>query len=142
MFVLDTNVLSALMRERPDPAVVAWLDGLPSQSVWTTAVTVFEIRFGLAIMAEGRRRSRLERDFERLVEEDLERRVLPFDGPAAEAAALLAAEARASGRPIEIQDVQIAGITLARRAALATGNVRHFRDAGIALIDPWRAAGP
>jgi predicted nucleic acid-binding protein len=141
MVILDTNVLSALMRERPDTAVVAWLDRLPSESVWTTAVTAFEIRFGLEIMAKGRRRSRLERDVARLLDEDLERRILPFDRAAADEAGRLAAAARASGHTIEIQDVQIAGIARARRAALATGNSRHFAGAGIVLIDPWRESG-
>ena len=142
MIVLDTNVLSALMRDRPDPAVVAWLDGVPSKSVWTTAVTAFEIRFGLEILVQGRRRSRLERAFDRLLEEDLERRVLPFDRAAADEAARLAAAGRASGRTVEIQDVQIAGIVRTRHAALATGNGRHFQQAGIALIDPWQNPGP
>jgi predicted nucleic acid-binding protein len=141
VIVLDTNVLSALMRERPDPLVVEWLDAAPAESVWITAVTVLEIRFGIELVAEGRRRARLEEAFGRLLDEDLERRVLPFDAPAADAAGRIAAEARAAGRAIEVQDAQIAGTVRARRGALATGNGRHFRDAGIALIDPWRRSG-
>lgn len=140
MIILDTNVLSALMRERPDPTVVAWLDSVPAESVWTTSITVFEIGFGLEIMAKGRRRARLEREFGRLIEEDIERRVLPFDGGAAGEAACLAATARALGRSVEVQDVQIAGIARLRRGSLATGNVHHFADMGISVIDPWQRA--
>jgi predicted nucleic acid-binding protein len=136
--ILDTNVLSALMRDRPERVVVAWLDGLAPESIWTTAVTVFEIRFGLELLPPGRRRTGLEADFHRLLEEDLERRILPFDQAAAVEAAAIAAAARAAGRPVEVQDVQIGGIARSRRAALATRNGRHFRDAGIPLIDPWQ----
>jgi toxin FitB len=142
MVILDTNILSALMRDRPEPPVVAWLDGLAPESIWTTAVTTFEIRFGLERLPRGRRRTRLEGDFERLIEEDLERRVLPFDHAAAVEAAGIAMAARASGRTVEIQDVQIAGIARSRRATLATRNRRHFGDAGIPLVDPWQPSAP
>lgn len=137
MIVLDTNVLSALMQRRPDPAVVAWLDGLPPESVWTTAITVFEIRFGLEILATGRRRRQLEVTFETALEEDFEGRVLAFDRAAAQAAATIAAEQRRRGRPVEIRDVQIAGIAAARKATLATRNTRHFAQTGVTLADPW-----
>jgi toxin FitB len=137
MIVLDTNVLSALMRQEPDAGVVAWLDRLPPESIWTTAITVFEIRFGLQILESGRRRQSLERAFAAALAEDFDGRVLPFDEPAAEAAGRIAAERRRAGRTIEIRDVQIAGITAARKASLATRNTRHFEDLGLSLIDPW-----
>ncbi|MCA9630967.1 MAG: type II toxin-antitoxin system VapC family toxin [Myxococcales bacterium] len=137
MILLDTNVLSALMRREADPGVVAWLDAQPPESIWTTAVTVFEIRFGLEILADGRRRKALEEAFARALEEDFDGRVLPFDQTAAEAAAIIAARQSEAGRPIEIRDVQIAGITAARKATLATRNTRHFEGTGITLIDPW-----
>jgi predicted nucleic acid-binding protein len=137
LILLDTNVLSALMRREADPGVVAWLDAQPPESIWTTAVTVFEIRFGLEILADGRRRKALEEAFARALEEDFDGRVLPFDQTAAEAAAIIAARQREAGRPIEIRDVQIAGITAARKATLATRNTRHFEGTGITLIDPW-----
>jgi toxin FitB len=136
VIVLDTNVLSALMRRNIDPIVVAWLDDQPAESVWTTAVTVFEIAFGLEILADGRRRRQLEDAFARLLEDDLEGRVLPFEQSAAQEAASIAAR-RQAGRPIEIRDAQIAGIVAARRGTLATRNTRHFDDLGIALVDPW-----
>jgi hypothetical protein len=137
VIVLDTNVLSALMRRAADPVVIDWLDVQAPESLWTTAITTFEIRFGLQILADGRRRKALEEAWMRALEEDLGGRVLPFDRAAAEASAAIAARQRASGRPVEIRDVQIAGIAAARKAALATRNTRHFDGAGITLIDPW-----
>lgn len=139
MILLDTNVLSALMRREADPAVVAWLDSQPPESIWTTAITVFEIRFGIEILERGRRRKNLEDAFAKALEEDFEGRVLVFDQAAAEAAAAIAAEQRRAGRPVEIRDVEIAGIAAARKATLATRNTRHFEGTGIALIDPWSA---
>ena len=137
MIVLDTNVVSALMRSEPDPIVVAWLDGLPPESVWTTSITVFEVRLGLEILAAGRRRRHLEEAFAKALEEDFENRVLPFDEAAAQAAGRIAAERRRVGRPLEIRDVQIAGVVNARKATLATRNTRHFEGCGLALVDPW-----
>ena len=137
MILLDTNVLSALMRREADPVVVAWLDAQPPESIWTTAITVFEIRFGLEILAKGRKRKALEEAFANALVEDFDRRVLAFDQPAAEAAATIAARQRENGRPVEIRDVQIAGIAAARKATLATRNTRHFEGTGITLIDPW-----
>jgi predicted nucleic acid-binding protein len=139
MIILDTNVVSALMRQVPDPVVVGWLDRQPLQSVWTTAVTVFEVHFGLALLAFGRRRRQLEDAFARALDEDFDGRILTFELSAARAAAAIAARRRQGGRPIEIRDAQIAGITAARRATLATRNTRHFADLGIALVDPWTA---
>jgi predicted nucleic acid-binding protein len=139
VIVLDTNVLSALMRRDIDPVVVEWLDDQPSESIWTTAVTVFEICFGLGILPGGRRRRQLEAAFARALEEDLEGRVLPFEQDAAREAGVLAARLRQAGRSIEIRDSQIAGIVTARRATLATRNTQHFVDLEIALVDPWAA---
>ena len=137
MIVLDTNVISALMLREPDPNVVAWLDGLPAESIWTTSITVFEVRLGLEILEAGRRRLQLEEAFERALEEDFEGRVLPFDVAAAQAAGRIAADRRRAGRTVEIRDVQIAGIAKARRATLATRNTRHFEGCGVVLVDPW-----
>lgn len=139
MILLDTNVISALMQRDPDPAVVQWLDAQPAESVWTTSITVFEVRFGLEILATGRRRRQLEGAFGKALDEDFEGRVLPFDQAAAQAVGAMAADQRRAGRSIEIRDVQIAGIAAARKAALATRNVRHFEGLGLALIDPWSA---
>jgi predicted nucleic acid-binding protein len=137
MIVLDTDVLSALMRRKADPDVVAWLDEQPRESVWTTAITLFEIRLGLALLAPGRRRRQLEEAFARALSDDLEGRVIPFDQDAASEAAARAAERRAAGKPVDFRDIEIAGVVAARRATLATGNSRHFLGLGIPLVDPW-----
>lgn len=139
MIILDTNVISALMRSEPDPVVVRWLDALPSESLWTTAITVFEVRLGLEVLAAGRRRRLLEEAFAAALEEDFEGRVLPFDKAAAQAAGRIAAERRRAGRTVEIRDVQIAGIAMARKSAVATRNLRHFEGLGLNLLDPWSA---
>jgi predicted nucleic acid-binding protein len=137
MIILDTNVLSALMRTAPEATVVAWLDRQPAESVWITSITLFEARLGLALLPTGRRRLTLESAFARLLNEDLENRVLDFDSAAAVEAALLAAERQKAGRPVDMRDTQIAGIALARHATLATRNVRHFKDLRIPAFDPW-----
>jgi toxin FitB len=140
VIILDTNVLGALMRSVPDAAVVRWLDRQPAESVWITSITLFETRFGLALLPSGRRRQRLESEFDRLLREDLENRVLDFDSAAATEAASVAAARQKSGRPVDIRDTQIAGIALARHGTLATRNVRHFADLEISIVDPWVSA--
>jgi len=139
MIILDTNVLSALMRASPDASVVTWLDRQPAESVWITSITLFEARFGLALLPRGRRRQALETSFAQLLQQDLQNRVLDFDSAAATQAALLAAVRQRSGKPVDIRDTQIAGIALARRATLATRNVRHFADLTVPVVDPWGA---
>ncbi len=140
MIILDTNVLGALMRSVPNAAVVRWLDRQPAESVWITSITLFETRFGLALLPSGRRRQRLESEFDRLLQEDLENRVLDFDSAAAIEAASVAAARQKTGRPVDMRDTQIAGIALARHATLATRNVRHFADLEISIVDPWVSA--
>jgi hypothetical protein len=140
MIILDTNVLSALMRTVPDPPVVAWLDRQPAESVWITSITVFEARLGLGVMPQGRRKRALETAFARLLEDDLDNRVLDFDVAAATSAAALPADRQRAGRPADLRDTQIAGIALARRATLATRNVRHFADLKVPVVDPWTAS--
>jgi len=139
MIILDTNVLSALMRTAPEAPVVAWLDRQPAESVWITSITLFEARLGLALLPTGRRRQTLEAAFARLLKEDLEDRVLDFDSAAATEAASLAAERQRVGRPVDMRDTQIAGIALARHATLATRNLRHFKGLKVAIVDPWAA---
>jgi toxin FitB len=138
MIILDTNVLSALMLSEPEPRVVSWLDQRAPESIWTTTVTVFEIRLGLELLAPSRRRSHLELAFSTALAEDLEGRVLPFDEPAAEAAAIIAARRQRKGATIDLRDTQIAGIATMRRAAIATRNVRHFQGLDVEVINPWR----
>lgn len=139
MIVIDTNVLSALMREIPERPVVEWLDRQAAESIWITSITLFEARLGLALLPKGKRRQAVEAAFEKLMAEDLEGRVLDFDRPAAEAAAELAAGRQREGQTIDMRDTQIAGIVIARRAEFATRNVRHFSDLNVDVINPWDA---
>jgi hypothetical protein len=137
MILLDTNVLSALMLLRPDRTVAEWLDRQPHTSVWTTSVTVFELRSGLETMPPGQRRSQRIDAFERLLTEIIEHRLAAFDLAAAEQAAVLFAERQKSGRPVEMRDTMIAGIVLASHAKLATRNVKHFEDIASSVVNPW-----
>jgi len=138
LIILDTNVLSALMRDEPDKAVIEWLDRQPTESVWITSITLFETLFGIALLSAGKRQKALQTSFERLVKEDLENRVLDFDSAAAAEAAALASARQKAGGPVDLRDTQIAGIALARRATIATRNVRHFRGLRIAVVDPFK----
>lgn len=139
MIVLDTNVLSALMRSIPDAVVVGWLDRQPADSVWLTSITVFEARFGLALLPKGRRRTGLERAFDRVLTEDLSNRVLGLDEMAAVTAAQLAADRQRTGRVVDLRDTLIAGIAQARRATIATRNIRHFEGLDVPIVDPWHS---
>ncbi|PYJ56012.1 MAG: VapC toxin family PIN domain ribonuclease [Verrucomicrobia bacterium] len=133
MIVLDTNVLSALMRQPPDAKVITWLDNQSRTSVWTTS-----IRFGLQIMAAGKRRSLLLAAFDILLDK-IGHRIAPFDDDAATLAADLMASRQRKGRPGELRDTMIAGIVVARHATLATRNVVHFEDFSVPVVNPWLA---
>ncbi len=137
MIVLDTSVVSAMMRRNVDTKIRDWLDSRPPESIWVTAITIFEVRFGIEVLSKGRRRQQLEDDFAQAIAEDFQGRVLELDQAAAETAASLCAQRRLSGRPIEMRDTLIAGIVVSRRAEFATRNVRHFDDLEIAVVDPW-----
>lgn len=137
MIVLDTNVLSALMRAEPDAAVIDWLDRQPADSVWLSSITVFEARLGLALLPKGRRRVALHQAFERVLAEDLANRVLDFDSMAAATAAHLAADRQRAGRSVDLRDTMIAGIALARRATIATRNTRYFEGLDVPVVNPW-----
>lgn len=138
MIILDSNVLSELMRPKPEAKVIAWLDRQPQTSIWTTSVTVFEIRFGLQVMPTGRRRAIYTQGFEGLLD-GIDHRIAPFDADAAQQASALMASRKMRGRPRELRDTMIAGIVLARYATLATRNISHFDDVSAALVDPWTA---
>jgi predicted nucleic acid-binding protein len=139
MIILDTNVLSALTRQKPETEVIRWLDRQPRTSIWTTAVTVFEIRFGLQAIAAGKRQRTLTAAFEHMLTELLERRIASFDSAAAEAAADLMAAQQKKGLPGELRDTMIAGIALATHATLATRNVKQFEDLACPVVNPWEA---
>lgn len=138
MIILDTNVLSALMRQTPDTEVVAWLDRQPRTSVWTTSVTILEVQFGLQILSAGKRRSLLMEAFQAVLD-TIGKRVASFDTAAAQLAGDLMAVRQKKGQPIELRDTMIAGIVLARHATLATRNAAHFADISAAVVNPWAA---
>jgi hypothetical protein len=138
MIILDSNVVSELMRPQPEQKVIAWLDMQPRASIWTTSVTVFEVRFGLQIMAAGKRRDVYTQGFENLLA-GIDHRVASFDYEAAQHASALMASRKIQGRPRESRDTMIAGIVLSRHASLATRNVRDFDDIPATVVDPWTA---
>ena len=140
MFVLDTNVVSELMRPAPDPAMSSWVAERTTSSLFLTAVTEAELRFGLAVMPTGKRRDSLRVDLERMLDTGFANRILPFDSDAARAYAEIAAARRGIGRPIGQADGQIAAIARARGMAVATRNVRDFEDMGIDVFNPWDGA--
>ena len=140
MIILDTNVLSALMRRTPQREVIQWLDQQPRTSIWTTSITVFEIHFGLQILPAGKRRAGLMTAFEALLTDKIAGRIVPFDNAGAERAADLMAIRHRQGRPRDLRDTMIAGIAVAHRATLATRNVAHFADLSVPVVNPWAAA--
>jgi predicted nucleic acid-binding protein len=137
MIILDTNVLSAMMQTKLNEHVVAWLDKQARTSMWTTSVTIFEIRYGLQILPAGKRRSLLTRTFEAVLKDDIGGRVAPFDTAAAQYSADLMASRHKEGCPVELRDTMIAGIVLACHATLATRNVLHFEDLSVPVVNPW-----
>jgi toxin FitB len=139
MIVLDTNVLSAIMRTEPDEAITKWLDLQPRDSVWITTVTLMELRFGILTLATGQRQAFLSVSLSVLLEEMIQGRIAPFDTEAADSAARLMTERKRKGRPVEIRDTLLASIVLSRRATLATRNIAHFSDLGSSVVDPWNA---
>jgi predicted nucleic acid-binding protein len=138
VIILDTNVLSALMRDAPDQSVTSWMNRQPSHSIWTNAITILEIRTGLQIMPAGKKRISLSEDFERLLDR-IDHRIAAFDEPAARFAAELTGLRQKKGRVGELRDTMIAGIVLAHHASLATRNVTHFADISATVVNPWNA---
>lgn len=139
MIVLDTNVVSALMRDEPDANVTRWLDQQAPRSIWTTSITVFEVRYGLARMDAGARKRRLSTLFDALLKEDIRGRVFQFDTLAAERTATLMADLQRIGRSIDLRDGMICGIALVRQVGVATRNVRHFAATSVSIVNPWDA---
>lgn len=138
MIILDTNVVSELMRAAPPPAVLAWLGESPADALYTTAVTVAEIRYGIARLSEGYRREALHQAANEVFAA-FPQQVLPFDLVAASAYADVVARRDALGQPIDGFDAQIAAICRVHAATLATRNTKDFADTGIAILDPWQA---
>ncbi len=137
MILLDTNVLSELIRGEPDEGMTRWLDSLDDAAVATTAITTAELLYGVARLPAGRRKKQLSEAVRGLIEEDLDGRVEPFDATAATHYAALVSDRDKAGRPISMADAQIAAICRKLGATLATRNTGDFSDTGIELLDPW-----
>ena len=140
MLVLDTNVVSELMRDNPQQEVVAWLDYQPASSLFVTAVTEAEIRAGIALLPTGERRRGLASAAERAFRVLFADRILPFDSEAAGEYAAIASARRAAGRPISQSDCQIAAITRSAGASVVTRDTGGFAECGIDVVNPWPGA--
>ena len=139
MILLDTNVISELMRAEPARIVLDWFGNHDAGDLFISAVTEAELRTGVAILPEGQRRDRLQLAIDAMIDQDFQSRVLPFDSLAAKAYAEIAAQRRAVGRPIAEADCQIAAIARATDATIATRNVKDFDGCGVRVINPWNA---
>ena len=137
MIILDTNVLSELMKPKPSPRVMAWTAKQPATQLFTTTITQAEIFFGIEVLSKGKRREALFEAAESMFGEDFAGRILVFDSDAAQAFSTIAAHRRALGKPISHADAQIAAIVQVHGAKLATRNVADFQDCGIDITDPW-----
>jgi predicted nucleic acid-binding protein len=139
MIIVDTNVLSEAMRERPEPGVATWLDQQPKTEMFTTAVTKAEILYGIAISPLGQKRAARETAAESIFSGPFSGRILPFEDDATIHYAQIAALRRSRGREMQEADAQIAAIARLHGAALATRNTSDFEDCGIRLVNPWEA---
>ena len=138
MIILDTDVLSELIKNEPERRVQGWVSARPAALLFTTAISQAEVLYGVALLPDGRRREALAIAVDAMFEEDFRGRILAFDTPAARAFAEIAVSRRRADRPIAQFDAQIAAIARATGATLATHNVADFVDCGIAIVDPWR----
>lgn len=140
MFLIDTNVISELMRAAPAPSVLNWFSTQDPSTLYLSAVTEAELRTGIAILPSGQRREGLKAALDATIAEDFEGRILPFDTDAAKTYAEIAAGRRSAGRPIADADCQIAAIALAAGMPVVTRNTRDFEGCGIDVINPWGGA--
>ena len=137
MIILDTNVVSELMRPKPSAHVLGWVAKQPAADLFTTSITEAEIFYGIELLSKGKRRESLLAAAEAMFEEDFAGRVFGFEGDAARDFSRIAAHRRALGRPISHADAQIAAIARVHRAKLATRNVADFSECSVDVIDPW-----
>ncbi|WP_369959931.1 type II toxin-antitoxin system VapC family toxin [Pseudomonas benzenivorans] len=137
MILLDTNVLSELMRAKPDPQVLAWVDAQPVSELVICSITVAEILYGIARMPDGKRKQGLLDLASAMFDEDFAGNILPFDADAAVHYAEIAAASEARGRVVDMAGAQIAAIGRLHDAVVATRNIRHFEELGVDLVNPW-----
>lgn len=136
--ILDTNIISELMKLKPSARVFDWVSAQPRRALFTTAVNQAEILFGIALLPKGKRRNELAKSAQIMFAEDFAGRLLSFDPSAARHFAEIAVARRKSGRPISHADAQIAAIARAQGLVLVTRNVEDFADCGVVLTNPWK----
>jgi hypothetical protein len=137
MILLDTNVISEMMRPRTDPVVAAWFRKQPADEIWTSSVVIAELLSGIDLMPAGRKQKALREDVERMIKEDFRGRILVFDLDAARQYGQILSARQRIGRPINEMDAEIAAVAKAHSADLATRNRSDFLACGLTLIDPW-----
>ena len=139
MIVLDTNVVSELMRPVPDFRALQWVDAQPTDTLWLCSVVTAELLYGVARLPDGRRKQQLAQALHTIIHEDFDLRVLPFDLEASLVYADIVARQESKGQPVSMADAQIAATCLLHNATLATRNVRDFEHLTVALVNPWTA---
>ena len=137
MFILDTNVISEILRPAPNETVVTWLESQARHQLFTTAVTQAEILYGITLLPKGNRRQKLLDVAQLIFDKDLESRILPFGSDAATHYADIGAARRSAGRPISQFDAMIASIARLHGAKIATRNTSDFEDCGVEIVNPW-----
>ncbi len=141
MIVLDTNVVSELLRPRPNADVLQWLDTQAPETLWLCSLVTAELLYGVARLPTGRRKQQLTQALQAIIHEDFDLRVLPFDLEASLVYADIVARQESQGQPVSMADAQIAATCLRHDATLATRNVRDFEALGVILVNPWVALG-
>ncbi len=138
MIILDTNVLSELMRLKPNIMVINWVNSKPIENLGITAITVSEILYGIGKLSEGKKKKELLSKAESMFEEDFNGRIFPFDELAAVEYSILVLQREKLGLPISMADALIASISMSNDYPLATRNTKDFTNTGVQLINPWQ----
>lgn len=137
MILLDTNIISEMMKQVPNPSVIKWVSLQEVTQLFVSSITIAEIGYGLNVLPEGRRRTMLENGFKKALLESFTDRILSFDENAAYLYGKIMGDRKKQGRPLSLLDGQIVAIALLHGAALATRNIRDFEDCALQLIDPF-----
>ena len=140
MIILDTNVISEVMRPQPNTQVRSWLKKYPVEELAITSISIAEISYGLKRLPVGRRRDSLQWRFQMFIDQGFSDRIFPFEERAAEIYAEIIVDRKQQGKPIEVMDAMIASIALLKTAILATRNVSDFENCGLELVNPWEIA--
>jgi toxin FitB len=137
MIILDTNVISEILKPRPDPRVLAWMSGHDAGTLFTTTTSEAEVRYGVARLPDGQRKATLSKVIDDVFAIDFKNRILSFDSQSAVGFAQIASHRERIGRPISQFDAQIAAIASAHGYAIATRNITDFEACSIEIVNPW-----